>query len=361
MKLGLAARLVVVFMLFGACAPRTTAPSAAPVAAPAAEASADTRRMRTPGEGSEGDVERIYRLAATAGAPQRGKDDAKVTIEVCSDFECPFCARLVPTLHELEQNYGEFVRIRWRNCPLPFHEHALPAAEAASEVFAQGGPGAFWAYHDLLFAHQDALAADSLAALAGQIPGVNGTEVSKALAEHRHIPRIKTELMALVDSGATSQGFGTPATFVNGRMMSGAQPYEKFEDAVERALAETPEQRKAAESASDEAYPMARARHILVQWKGAEGAAPSITRTKEDALKRAQEAHAKVVATGSSFDALAQEYSNCPSAAQGGELGRVTRGELVPEFESVLFTLLPGQVSGVVESPFGFHVIQRED
>jgi protein-disulfide isomerase len=347
--------------LLVACAARSTPPKAAPSAPPAPEASADTRGLRTRPAPGTNEVERIYTLAPTAPTPQRGRDDAKVAIEVCSDFECPFCARLVPTLHEIEQNYGEFVRITWRNCPLPFHEFALPAAEAAREVMAQGGSSAFWAFHDLLFAHQDALAPEQLAEYAKSVPGIDGDKVLAAVRDHRHIGLIKSELMGLVDSGATSQGFGTPATFVNGRLLSGAQPYEKFEDAVEKALAETPTQRAEAVANSAAAYPMARARHIMVQWKGAEGADASVVRSKEEAYQRALEVQKKLLARSGDFASLAKEYSNCPSAAQGGELGRVTRGEFVPEFEAVLFTLAPHELSGVVESAFGYHVIEREE
>jgi protein-disulfide isomerase len=348
-------------VIVGACATHKAAPSAAAPkpATSGPEASADVRSMRSTTPPS--DVERIYRLGTSAPQAVRGPEDAKVTLEVCSDFECPFCARLVPTLDELTHNYGEFVRIVWRDCPLPFHEFALGAAEAGREVLAQGGAKAFWAYHDRLFAHQAKLAPEDLVGHAATIEGVDPAGVRSALADHRHIPAIKSELMGLVDSGATSQGFGTPASFVNGRLISGAQPYEVFEDAVERALAETPEQRTEALARSDAAFPMARARHIMIQWKGAEGADASITRSKDEARQRAEDVRKKLAAPGSDFASLAHEYSNCPSAAQGGELGRVTRGEFVPEFEAVLFTLSPKQLSDVVESPFGYHLIEREE
>jgi len=73
------------------------------------------------------------------GAPQRGPDDALVTIVVFSDFQCPFCSRLLPTLSALRERYGNDLRVVWRNNPLPFHQDAMPAAEAAAEAFAQGG------------------------------------------------------------------------------------------------------------------------------------------------------------------------------------------------------------------------------
>ncbi len=307
-------------------------------------------------------TERIFVLPSADQQPSLGPAGAKVQVEVCSDFECPFCARLVPTLHELAENYGEFVRVVWRNCPLPFHSQALPAAEAAHEVFTQAGDKAFWAYHDVLFQNQSALDNASLVALAKGIEGVDATKVASALGDRRHLPHIQKELQGLVDSGAASGGFGTPATFVNGRLISGAQPYSSFELAVERALQETPEGYAEAKAASDAAYPMARARHILVQYVGAEGADTSkVKRNKDEARALAQDLHKQLASGKADIAALARSQSDCPSAPDGGELGRFTRGELVPQFEEVLFAMAPGQMSSVVETPFGFHIILREE
>ncbi len=312
-------------------------------------------------EAVQNSTERIFVIAPMDKQPALGAENAKVRIEVCSDFQCPFCARIVPTVHDLAENYGELVRIVWRNCPLPFHEHALPAAEAAFEVFSQAGDKAFWAYHDALFQHQESLDLEGLVQKAKAIEGVDAEQVRAALTDHRHAPHIQLELQQLVDSGAAAGGFGTPATFINGRLIQGAQPYESFEQAVERALQETPEARVQAEQASVEAFPMARVRHILIQYTGAQGADTKVKRTKEEAQALAQDLHKRIVMDHADMAALAREKSDCPSAPDGGELGRFTRGELVPEFENVLFAMAPGQISSVVETPFGFHIILRED
>jgi parvulin-like peptidyl-prolyl isomerase len=185
--------------------------------------------------------------------------------------------------------------------------------------------------------------------------------VSAALKDHRHAAHIQQELQGLVDSGAASGGFGTPATFVNGRLISGSQPYQVFEAAVERALQETPEGRAQAEAASAAAYPMARARHILIQYAGAEGTEPKVTRSKEEAQALVQGLLKRIREQNADMAQLAREHSDCPSAPDGGELGRFTHGELVPEFESALFGLSPGELSGVVETPFGYHIIRREE
>ena len=350
---------VLLLSLVVACASSQAKPQEPTAQAPkqGAPVAADVRGS---GAGS-GEVERIYDLNLPDNSPALGPKEAKVTLDVCSDFQCPFCARLVPTLHELVENYGELVRIRWRNCPLPMHEDAMPAAEAAMEVFKQAGDKGFWAYHDALFAHQDQLDAESLVRLSGQTGGVKADDVRAALGDHRHVARVQEDLRGVLDSGAASGGFGTPATFVNGRLLAGAQPYEVFEDAVERALQESPEARKQAVEASRAAYPMATLRHVLIQYQGARGAEARVTRSKDEARALAASVHEQLVTKRATFDALVKEHSDDQSAAEGGLLGRFTKGELMPEINDTVFALAPGEISPVVETPFGFHVFLRVD
>jgi peptidyl-prolyl cis-trans isomerase NIMA-interacting 1 len=101
------------------------------------------------------------------------------------------------------------------------------------------------------------------------------------------------------------------------------------------------------------------ARHILIQYMGAQHAASSIVRTKEQALAVAQEVLRQVKA-GEDFTRLALDYSDEPGAgSRGGSLGVFGHGQMVHEFEDAAFALAPGQFSGIVETPFGFHIIQR--
>jgi parvulin-like peptidyl-prolyl isomerase len=85
---------------------------------------------------------------------------------------------------------------------------------------------------------------------------------------------------------------------------------------------------------------------------------PEITRTKEEALARIHEVQAKLE-EGQSFEDLAREYSDGPTSVRGGDLGSFGRGMMTPNFEEAAFALEPGEISDVVETPFGYHLIQR--
>ena len=103
------------------------------------------------------------------------------------------------------------------------------------------------------------------------------------------------------------------------------------------------------------------ARHVLVQWMGAERAPNAVVRSREQALAIAQLVHKRAKA-GEDFARLAVEFSDEPGAgARGGSLGRFSRGQMVGAFEAAAFKLAVGEISEIVESPFGYHIIQRTE
>lgn len=102
-------------------------------------------------------------------------------------------------------------------------------------------------------------------------------------------------------------------------------------------------------------------RHILVRYKGAKNAEAKIKRSKADAQKLAEKIHAEASKAGADFEAIAKKKSEDSSAERGGDLGSVGRGLFAPAYEAAAFALKPGELSAVVESDFGFHIIQRVD
>jgi protein-disulfide isomerase len=179
--------------------------------------------------------DQVYQIAVPRNAPSRGPANAPVTIQIFSDFECPFCGRVRPTLDQIAERYGNQVRVVWRNYPLPFHQNAMPAAEAAMEVFAQGGSEKFWRYHDLMFENQRDLTRQNLEAWAQQVGGIDMTRFRRALDQNTHRAAIQAEMQAVQEAGAR---IGTPSFFINGRLLQGAQPFPAFEAAINRALEE---------------------------------------------------------------------------------------------------------------------------
>lgn len=103
------------------------------------------------------------------------------------------------------------------------------------------------------------------------------------------------------------------------------------------------------------------ARHVLIQWMGTERAADSVVRTRDQAHALAEEVLRRAKG-GEDLGRLASEFSDEPGAGgRGGLLGRFPRGQMVPAFESAAFQLKVGEISGIIESPFGYHIIQRTE
>ncbi len=160
----------------------------------------------------------------------RGNVDAPITIVEYSDFECPFCGRVQPTLEQIFDEYGDNVRLVYRHFPLSFHARAQKAGEASECADDQGK---FWEYHDLLFANQSSLSGGiaQLKEWAGEL-GLNQQRFDDCLDNGNHAATVKNGLASGSQKGVT----GTPGFFVNGISLSGAQPFEAFSAIIDSEL-----------------------------------------------------------------------------------------------------------------------------
>jgi len=163
-----------------------------------------------------------------AGSPSRGPADAPVTIVAFSEFQCPFCRRVLPTLREVEERYRGRIRLVFRHFPLARHKDAPKAAEAAECARDQGR---FWEMHDRLFENAERLGTPDLKRHARAV-GLDGPAFDLCLDSGRQESRWRRDL-ADAESYAAS---GTPMFFVNGRLISGAQPFAVFSRVIEEEL-----------------------------------------------------------------------------------------------------------------------------
>lgn len=180
---------------------------------------------------AQADAKIVWKVPV-AGAPVRGNANALVTLVIFSDFQCPFCKRVEPTIAQLRTTYGDKLRVVWKDQPLPFHPRAEPSAELARAARAQKGDAGFWAMHDALFDAQPQLEDADLERLAKKV----GLDVAKAMAQVKaktYKQAIESDQQLADDVGAN----GTPTVFVNGRRISGAQPIDKFKTVVDEELA----------------------------------------------------------------------------------------------------------------------------
>ena len=162
------------------------------------------------------------------GAPVKGAKDALVTIVQFSDFQCPFCSRVEPTIDQVMKEYQGKVRVAWRDLPLPFHPNAMPAAIAAR---AAGEQGKFWEMHDKIFADQQHLDRETYEKYAREL-GLNMGKFKAALDAQKGKEAIEADAAAGGKIGAR----GTPAFFINGKFLSGAQPFEAFKAKIDEEL-----------------------------------------------------------------------------------------------------------------------------
>jgi len=161
--------------------------------------------------------------------PSMGPDDAPIVMVEFSDFRCPYCARFnAQTLTPLLEQYDGQIKFVYRDFPVVGGERAALASECAHDQ------NVFWEYHDLLFENQSFLDSDeSLVQLASQLDGVDVDVFSACLASDEHSDEIQNDFSQGISYGVG----GTPAFFINGRPIVGAQPIAAFQQVIEEELA----------------------------------------------------------------------------------------------------------------------------
>lgn len=165
-----------------------------------------------------------------AGSPSKGAADAKVTIIQFSEFQCPFCSRVEPTIDQLLKDYDGKIKVVFKHMPLAFHADAQKAAEAS--MFANAN-GKFWEMHAKLFANQKALKIEDLKKYATEI-GLDAAAMEAALNANTYKAAVDADAKAGQGAGIN----GTPSFVINGKLFVGAQPIENFKKEIDAALAE---------------------------------------------------------------------------------------------------------------------------
>jgi len=169
-------------------------------------------------------------VAVNPDDPSEGKADAAVTLVEYSDFQCPFCLRVMPTLKQLRAKYGDKLRIVWKDFPLTqIHPQAFVAAQAGNCAREQGK---FWELHDKMFGNQSALQPEALKRYAAEA-GVDAAKFNQCLDTSKYESRVQDAIRAGGRLGIQS----TPTVYVNGRMINGAQPIEVFQAVIDEELA----------------------------------------------------------------------------------------------------------------------------
>ncbi|HSD66758.1 MAG TPA: thioredoxin domain-containing protein [Vicinamibacteria bacterium] len=170
-----------------------------------------------------------YRVPVEVGdAPVRGNPKAPVTVVEFSDFQCPYCVRARPTVNRVRETYGDKVRWAFRHFPLDFHAQAEKAGEGAA---CAGEQGKFWEMHDLLWVNTAKLQVADLKAHAATL-GLDASKFGQCLDSGRYAGLVEADVQAGQGYGVS----GTPAFFVNGRPLVGAQPFDAFAQVIDDEL-----------------------------------------------------------------------------------------------------------------------------
>ena len=150
------------------------------------------------------------------GSPVKGPVDAPVTMVLFTDFECPYCSKIVPLLEQVLERNSQTVKLIFKNMPLKFHKMAQPSARAALAAQEQGK---FWEFHDRLFEAQNTLSKETINKIARDL-NLDIQKFEQDMASPKIQAQINQDLMAAEKAGVT----GTPTVFINGRLLKERSP-----------------------------------------------------------------------------------------------------------------------------------------
>jgi protein-disulfide isomerase len=163
------------------------------------------------------------------GRAYRGAANSKLVIYEYSDFECPFCGRVQPTVEGMLRAYPNDVRLYFRHFPLDAHPRAMPSALAGVCAEEQGK---FWPMHDKLFSNQNALSDSDLKKYAADA-GLDSAKFGSCLSSQAALERVKSDMAEAAAAGVEA----TPSFKIGESMVRGAQPFSKFKEVIDSELA----------------------------------------------------------------------------------------------------------------------------
>jgi protein-disulfide isomerase len=212
---------------------RATAPSAAPTAASQADTNSPTAENSGPAEPAAAEsIPQVVRYDVPIDDdPILGPESASITIIEFSDYECPYCRKWhLEVFPLLREKYPDQIRYVFRDFPLTsIHPNAVPAAEAANCANEQGK---FWEFNEALFLMREGLSQQAYEKYAKEL-GLEMGAFGECISSGRHQGEVLADLQWAADLGVRS----TPTFFLNGIALVGAQPYEVFEQVIEKELA----------------------------------------------------------------------------------------------------------------------------
>ena len=173
----------------------------------------------------------VQRAQVSAGdSPSIGPDGAKVLMVEFSDFQCPFCGRARATVFQIIDTYKDKLKYVFRDFPLSFHQYAM-SAHLASHCAYEQSADKYWDYYKKLFSSQQALQVKDLKGYAKEL-GLNTKQFDECLDSKKYEAAVQKNVEEASKVGVS----GTPAFFINGIPLSGAQPFANFKEIIDEEL-----------------------------------------------------------------------------------------------------------------------------